>query len=77
MRIEAGQHAADRGLHKLAVIGLLDIVAAHPLEHVAEQIELAIGVRGRRTRARSEKYGTRLSHEQRQCRTGGSAEENY
>src|ERR1700749_1080244 len=41
MRIEAGQHAADRRLDELRVVGLLDIVAAHALEHVAEQIELA------------------------------------
>ena len=77
MRIEAGQHAADRGFDQLAVVGLLDIVAAHPLEHVAEQIELAIGVRGRGTRARSHQHRARLGHEQRQCRAGGGAEENY
>ena len=53
MRIETGQHAADGGFDQLAVVGLLDIVAAHPLEHVAEQIELAIGIRGGGARARS------------------------
>ena len=77
MRIEAGQHARDRGFDQLAVVGLLDIVAAHALEHVAEQIELAIGVRGRRTRARSHQHGTRLRDEERQSRTGGGAEKNY
>ena len=77
MRIEAGQHARDRGFDQLAVVGLLDIVAAHALEHIAEQIELAIGVRGRGTRARSHQHRARLGHEQRQCRAGGGAEENY
>ena len=77
MRIEPGQHAADGGFDQLAVVGLLDIVAAHPLEHVAEQIELAVGVRGRGTRARSHHHRTGLGHEQRQCCTGGGAEENY
>ena len=32
----------------LRVVGLRDIVGAHALEHVAEQIELAIGVGGGR-----------------------------
>ena len=62
---------------QLAVVGLLDIVAADPLEHVAEQIELAVGVRGRGARARSHQHGARLGHEQRQCRAGGGAQENY
>ena len=77
VRIEAGQHAADRGLDQLAVVGLLDIVAAHALEHVAEQIELAIGVGGCRTRARSHQHGARLRDEERESRTGGGAEKNY
>ena len=76
MRIEAGQHAADGGFDQLAVVGLLDVVAAHPLEHVAEQIELAIGIRGRGARARSHHHRAWLGHEQRQCRAGGGAEEN-
>ena len=44
MRIEPGQHAVDRRFDQLAVVRLLDIVGAHALEHVAEQVELAIGV---------------------------------
>ena len=76
MRIEAGQHAADGGFDQLAVVGLLDIVAADALEHVAEQIELAIGVRGRGTRGRSHEHRTGLGHEQHHCRAGGGAEEN-
>ncbi len=47
MRIETGEHAVDRRFDQLGVVRLLDIVGAHALEHVAEQIELAIGVRGR------------------------------
>src|SRR6185312_14873673 len=77
MRIEAGQHAADRGLDQLAVVGLLDIVAADPLEHVAEQIKLAIGVRRRSARARSHQYRTWLGYEQRQRCAGGGAQQNH
>ena len=60
MRIEPGQHAVDRRLDELGVVGLLDIVGAHALEHVAEQAELPIGVGGRRARARSVEYDPRL-----------------
>ncbi len=31
---------------QLVVVGNLDVVGAHPLEHVAEQVELPIGVGG-------------------------------
>src|SRR6478609_9676208 len=48
MGIEPGQHAVDRGFYQLAVVRLLDIVGAHALEYVAEQIELAISVSCRR-----------------------------
>ena len=36
VRIEPGQHAVDRRCNQLVVIRLLDIVRAHPFEHVAE-----------------------------------------
>ena len=52
MRIEPGQHAVDRQLDQLAVVGLFHVVGAHALEHVAEQAELPIGVGRRRPRAR-------------------------
>ena len=52
MRIEPGQHAVDRRFDQLGVVRLLDVVGAHPLEHVAEQAELPVGVGGRRSRAR-------------------------
>ena len=51
MRVERGQHAVDRRLDQLRVVRLLDIVGADALEHVAEQIELAVGVGGGRLRA--------------------------
>jgi len=51
MRVEAGQHAADGRFDQLGVVGLFDVVAADPFEDVAKQIELAVGVRGRRPRA--------------------------
>ena len=37
------------------VVGLLDIVAAHPVEDVAEEIELAVGVGGRGRAAENER----------------------
>jgi len=46
MRIERGDHAVDRALHQLRIVGLLDIAQANALEHVAEQIELRIGIIG-------------------------------
>ena len=48
MRVEPGQHAVDRRFDEGVLVRHLDIVGADPLEHVAEQVELAIGVgRGR------------------------------
>ena len=44
MRVERGEHAVDGRLDQLGFVGLLDIVVADLVEHVAEQIELAIGV---------------------------------
>ncbi len=53
MRVERAQHAVDRGLDELLVRHVLDIVGADPLEHLAEQVELAISVRiGRLRRLR-------------------------
>ena len=74
MRIEPGQHAVDRGLDQLLIVRLLDVVGAHALEHVAEQIELPIGVRGRRFGRRPDEDHVRLSCEQRHCRTSRRAE---
>jgi hypothetical protein len=71
MRIEPGQHAVDRGFDQLAVVGLLDIVGAHPLEHVAEQIELPIGV-GVAAFALDPISTIRGWVEQRQCRAGAA-----
>ncbi|MGY4448808.1 hypothetical protein ACVWZR_003468 [Bradyrhizobium sp. i1.3.1] len=76
MRIEAGEHAADGGFDQLRVIGLLDIVRAHALEHIAEQIELAISVCSCGSRAGAHEDRARLGHEQRQRSTGGRAEED-
>ena len=44
MRVEGGQHAVDRRLDQLLVRDRLDIGGADLLEHVAEQVELLIGV---------------------------------
>ena len=46
MRIKTGQHAVDRRFDQLAVVRFFDIVGAYALEYVAEQVELAVGVRG-------------------------------
>ena len=48
MRIERGDHAVDGAFDQLGVVGLLDIVGPDPLEHLAEQIELRIGIVGTR-----------------------------
>ncbi len=62
MRIEPGQHAVDRRFDELGVVGLLDVIGAHALEHVAEQVELPVGVRSRRSRRRAERQCVRLGH---------------
>jgi hypothetical protein len=46
MRIEPGQHAVDRRFDELAVVRLFDIVRPHPLEHIAEQAQLPVGIGG-------------------------------
>ncbi len=43
MRIEIGNHAFDGGIDELVVVDGTDIVRAHALERVGEEIELAIG----------------------------------
>jgi len=45
MRIEAGQHAIDRRFDELAVVRFFDVIGAHALEHVAEQIKRPVSVR--------------------------------
>ena len=45
MRVERRQHAVDGVFDQLGVVGLLDIVRAHALEHLAEQIELPVDFR--------------------------------
>ena len=42
VRIERAQHAVDGGLDELLVVRLLDIVGADTLQHLSEEIELAI-----------------------------------
>ena len=77
MRIETGQHAVDRGFDQLGVIGPLDIVGAHALEHVAEQVEVAIGVgRSRRLGAHAGEHDARLHREQSECCACGGTQEN-
>ena len=68
MRIKAGQHAVDGRFDELAVVGLFDIVGTLALEYVAEQIELPISVRCRRTCGRTHQECARLR--QQQCRHG-------
>ena len=75
VRIEPVEHAVDRVLDELAVVRLLDVVGAHPLEHVAEQIELPVGVRRSRLGARAE-HASRLRGVHRDRSTCHCAEEN-
>ena len=44
MRVQAGEHAVDGILHQVLVADRIDVFGAHPLEHVAEQGEQAVGV---------------------------------
>ena len=77
MRIQRIEHAVDGRFDQLAVIRLLDIVGAHALEHVPEQIELPVGVgTGGGTGARAHERKPRLGGEQGEGRAGGRAEEN-
>src|SRR5262245_8176664 len=76
MRIEPGQHAVDRRLDELAVVGLLHIVGAHPLEHIAEQAELPIPVRDRRLGARAVEHDAGLGCDQRYGYACRRTEEN-
>ena len=48
MGIERGQHAVDGRLDQRAVIRALDIIGADAFEHIAEEIELPVGVGGGR-----------------------------
>ncbi len=44
MRIERCDHAVDRALDQLGVVGLFNVIGPYPLEHLAKQIELRVGV---------------------------------
>ena len=61
MGIERAKHAVDRGLDQIGVGDILDILRSHALEHVAEQIELLIGVRGVRRDWHCQKRQTRCA----------------
>src|SRR5438128_607713 len=75
--IETVEHAVDRLLDQLGVIRLLDVVGAHALEHVAEQIELPVGVGGGRLRARAEeRHAAGLRGGERDGHTGCCTEED-
>src|SRR5215471_5729859 len=76
VRIESGQHAVDRRFDQLAIVGLLHIVRPQPLEHVAEQAELAIGVGVGRLCARPIEQDARLGCDQRHGYAGRRTEEN-
>jgi hypothetical protein len=76
MRIEPGQHAVDRGFDQLGIIRLFDVVGADALEHVAEQIELPVGVGNGRLGARANGQRRRLNGQQRDNRSRRRAEKN-
>ena len=65
MRVERGQHAVDRRLDQLGIVGLLDIVRAHALQDLAEQVELAVNLRvgGRRRLAARQAHHRRSGSE--------------
>ena len=75
MRIERGDHAVDGAFHQLGIVGLLDIAGLDPLEHVAEQIELGVGVgAGRGLCRRHQMRPLRSRHENGQTRARHRAE---
>ena len=76
MRIEPGEHAVDRGFDELRVVRLLDVVGAHPLEHVAEQIKLPVGVGGGGLGARSDQHRMWLRRQQREPGACDRTQEN-
>src|SRR4029077_8349707 len=77
MRVEPVEHAVDRLLDQLGVVRLLDVVGAYALEHVAEQIELPVGIGGGRFRAGAEeRHGAGLGRGERNGHTGRRAEED-
>ena len=75
MRIERGDHAVDGAFHQLGIVGLLDIAGLDPLEHVAEQIELGVGVgTGRGLCRRHQMRPLRSRHDNGQTRARHRAE---
>ena len=56
--------------------GFLDIVGTYPLEHLAEQIELPVGVGGRGLCARSNEHGEWLRRQQCQPGTRDRTQQN-
>ena len=62
MRIEAGEHAVDGRFDELGLVRLLDVIRADLLEHVAEQAQLPVGLRGGRDGAGAGQQ-IRLRHE--------------
>ena len=67
VRVERGEHAVDGGFDQLGFVRLLDIVVADLVEHVAEQVELAVGVGGRRIGGGTDKR-QRLRRSRGRCR---------
>ncbi len=63
---------------QLRVVGLFDIVGAHALEHVAEQVELPVGIGRGRLGAGAERieHERRLRRHQRQGRARRCTEKN-
>ncbi len=61
---------------ELVVIGLIDVIGADALEHVAEQVELSVGIGGSRFGAGAEQQRVRLGYQQRYRGSGQRTEEN-
>ena len=78
MRIKRGDHAVDRALDQLGVVGLLDVVGPDALEHLAKQIEVRIGVgTGHGLGRRDQLRALRPGKEKGQADTCGRAEEKH
>jgi len=76
LRYLADHHPGVRTLDELAIIGLFDVVGPDSLEHVAEQVQLRIGVgAGGGLGSRDPGLAPWSVHEKGEARTGYRAEE--
>ena len=65
VRVQRAQHPVDRSLDELRVVGRLDVVVLHQVEHLGEEVQLAAQVvRGEQSagHAEAEQQGQAHGH---------------